>query len=224
MDIPGILQEVFEIDAEDIITNGGNDGLTFTVRLTGEKNWVKVRLPKQARKSARDALWEEDPGTYVKVWLEGDVPERVYGRDELVAWLSLLFVTDDGSEISVLPTDKAKKIQWKRAPFGESQTAAPIDGVLLRVMSVGLGRNYGWSLILDQRVIDSKDFGPQPTYETIQEAKKDDLVTDPTNASEVDVGSLLLRYGGGGHKKVGTCQVPVAEADNALQEIIDACK
>ena len=42
--------------------------------------------------------------------------------------------------------------------------------------------------------------------------------------SEVDVGSLLLRYGGGGHKKVGTCQVPVAEADNALKEIIDACK
>ena len=42
--------------------------------------------------------------------------------------------------------------------------------------------------------------------------------------SEVDVGSLLLRYGGGGHKKVGTCQVPVAEADNALKEIIEACK
>ncbi len=42
--------------------------------------------------------------------------------------------------------------------------------------------------------------------------------------SEVDVGSLLLGYGGGGHKKVGTCQVPVAEADNALKEIIEACK
>ncbi len=42
--------------------------------------------------------------------------------------------------------------------------------------------------------------------------------------SEVDVGSLLLRYGGGGHKKVGTCQVPLAEADSALQEIIEACK
>ncbi|KKK46654.1 hypothetical protein LCGC14_3163070, partial [marine sediment metagenome] len=42
--------------------------------------------------------------------------------------------------------------------------------------------------------------------------------------SEVDVGSLLLGYGGGGHKKVGTCQVPAAEADKVLGEIVDVLK
>ncbi len=42
--------------------------------------------------------------------------------------------------------------------------------------------------------------------------------------SELDVGSLLLKYGGGGHKKVGTCQVSVDEADKVLDEIIAACK
>lgn len=40
----------------------------------------------------------------------------------------------------------------------------------------------------------------------------------------VDVGSLMLRYGGGGHKKVGTCQVPYDQADKVLKELIEACK
>lgn len=38
--------------------------------------------------------------------------------------------------------------------------------------------------------------------------------------SQTDVGSLLLKYGGGGHRKVGTCQVPYAEADNAIAAIV----
>jgi len=39
--------------------------------------------------------------------------------------------------------------------------------------------------------------------------------------SNTDVGSLMLKYGGGGHKRVGTCQVPTEDADRILQEIID---
>jgi len=35
-----------------------------------------------------------------------------------------------------------------------------------------------------------------------------------------DIGSLMLRHGGGGHKQVGTCQVPVDSADTIIQEII----
>ncbi|MFC1770230.1 exopolyphosphatase, partial [Nitrospirota bacterium] len=47
-------------------------------------------------------------------------------------------------------------------------------------------------------------------------------ITNPT--SQVDVGSLMLKYQGGGHRKVGTCQVPGAEAERILSEIIEACK
>lgn len=39
--------------------------------------------------------------------------------------------------------------------------------------------------------------------------------------SNVDVGSLMLKYGGGGHKAVGTCQVPYADADRVLQEMLE---
>lgn len=39
--------------------------------------------------------------------------------------------------------------------------------------------------------------------------------------SKTDVGKLMLHYGGGGHKQVGTCQVPVDRADERLKEIID---
>ena len=41
--------------------------------------------------------------------------------------------------------------------------------------------------------------------------------------ASVDVGSLMLRYGGGGHKAVGTCQVPNEQAEHVLKELIQAC-
>lgn len=37
----------------------------------------------------------------------------------------------------------------------------------------------------------------------------------------VDVGSLMLKYGGGGHKVVGTCQVPYEQAEDALHDMLD---
>jgi nanoRNase/pAp phosphatase (c-di-AMP/oligoRNAs hydrolase) len=42
--------------------------------------------------------------------------------------------------------------------------------------------------------------------------------------STVDVGKILLQYGGGGHHQVGTCQVPYTEADKVIQEIVAQCK
>ncbi|MCL2095442.1 MAG: exopolyphosphatase [Oscillospiraceae bacterium] len=39
--------------------------------------------------------------------------------------------------------------------------------------------------------------------------------------SKTDVGSLMLKYGGGGHRQVGTCQVPYDECDDILKEIIE---
>ncbi|MDY7033494.1 MAG: exopolyphosphatase [Thermodesulfobacteriota bacterium] len=38
--------------------------------------------------------------------------------------------------------------------------------------------------------------------------------------SKVDIGSLMLQYGGGGHKQVGTCQVPIEGADEILEKLI----
>jgi len=40
-------------------------------------------------------------------------------------------------------------------------------------------------------------------------------------SSEVDVGSIALKYGGGGHKKVGTCQASRVEADRILKEVLE---
>ncbi|MCL2720682.1 MAG: exopolyphosphatase [Treponema sp.] len=40
-------------------------------------------------------------------------------------------------------------------------------------------------------------------------------------SSTADVGSMLLGYGGGGHKQVGTCQVTYEDADKIIAEIID---
>jgi len=41
-----------------------------------------------------------------------------------------------------------------------------------------------------------------------------------SRTSKTDVGSLMLKYGGGGHKRVGTCQVPIEEADQILEKLI----
>ena len=41
---------------------------------------------------------------------------------------------------------------------------------------------------------------------------------------KTDIGKLMLKYGGGGHARVGTCQVPVDKADATLQELLDVLK
>ncbi len=38
--------------------------------------------------------------------------------------------------------------------------------------------------------------------------------------SRTDVGKLMAKYGGGGHRGAGTCQLPLADADEKLNEII----
>lgn len=43
-------------------------------------------------------------------------------------------------------------------------------------------------------------------------------------SSKTDVGSLMLKYGGGGHKVVGTCQVPNEKADSVLNELVSTMK
>ena len=39
-------------------------------------------------------------------------------------------------------------------------------------------------------------------------------------SSQVDIGALCLRYGGGGHEAAGTCQIDNAEADRAKEALI----
>jgi nanoRNase/pAp phosphatase (c-di-AMP/oligoRNAs hydrolase) len=39
--------------------------------------------------------------------------------------------------------------------------------------------------------------------------------------SQTDVGKLMLEYGGGGHAKVGTCQVPIEDWERVLEEIVN---
>jgi nanoRNase/pAp phosphatase (c-di-AMP/oligoRNAs hydrolase) len=42
--------------------------------------------------------------------------------------------------------------------------------------------------------------------------------------SKTDVGALMFKYGGGGHRQVGTCQVPVEDADRVQAELIEKIK
>ena len=43
-------------------------------------------------------------------------------------------------------------------------------------------------------------------------------IFDRSNA--VDIGRLMLSYGGGGHKNVGTCQVPEGQAERVIRDVI----
>jgi len=40
-------------------------------------------------------------------------------------------------------------------------------------------------------------------------------------SAKTNIGELMLKYGGGGHEKAGTCQVPNNKADEILQAIIE---
>ncbi|EHJ47789.1 hypothetical protein DFW101_1782 [Solidesulfovibrio carbinoliphilus subsp. oakridgensis] len=39
-------------------------------------------------------------------------------------------------------------------------------------------------------------------------------------SNPVDIGRLMLAHGGGGHKNVGTCQVPESEAERVLEDVV----
>ncbi|RNC29098.1 MAG: hypothetical protein AWM53_01018 [Candidatus Dichloromethanomonas elyunquensis] len=41
---------------------------------------------------------------------------------------------------------------------------------------------------------------------------------------QVDIGKLMLEYGGGGHRMVGTCQVPYERAETIIGQIIERLK
>jgi nanoRNase/pAp phosphatase (c-di-AMP/oligoRNAs hydrolase) len=41
-----------------------------------------------------------------------------------------------------------------------------------------------------------------------------------TRTAQTDIGSLMLRYGGGGHRGVGTCQVAHEDAGRVLDELV----
>ncbi len=43
-------------------------------------------------------------------------------------------------------------------------------------------------------------------------------------SSKTNVGALMLKYGGGGHPQVGTCQVPYDEADKVIGELVAQMK
>jgi nanoRNase/pAp phosphatase (c-di-AMP/oligoRNAs hydrolase) len=43
-------------------------------------------------------------------------------------------------------------------------------------------------------------------------------------SSKTDVGALLLSYGGGGHRQVGTCQVDYDKADQTIKELVGKMK
>lgn len=40
-------------------------------------------------------------------------------------------------------------------------------------------------------------------------------------SSDLNIGELMLKYGGGGHENAGTCQVPNDDAERTQQELID---
>jgi nanoRNase/pAp phosphatase (c-di-AMP/oligoRNAs hydrolase) len=42
--------------------------------------------------------------------------------------------------------------------------------------------------------------------------------------SPVDIGEIMLRYGGGGHQAAGPCQVPHDDSERVLAEIVDALR
>lgn len=43
-------------------------------------------------------------------------------------------------------------------------------------------------------------------------------------SSQTNVGKLMLKYGGGGHTRVGTCQVPIEDWKTVRQELIEAMR
>jgi nanoRNase/pAp phosphatase (c-di-AMP/oligoRNAs hydrolase) len=111
---------------------------------------------------------------------------------------------------------------------------------LFREMVARQTRIEGNALILDLRGVDPIYAGNRFLFYTMYPAQNISLwIVDGRNkanvaitvgysitnrTASVDVGSMLLHYGGGGHHQVGTCQVPYEDADRIIAEIIEKVK
>jgi hypothetical protein len=108
--------------------------------------------------------------------------------------------------------------------------------LLFRAMLLDHSRQEGDAVVTDLRGIPETYVGNRHMiYALFPEANIDVRIFDGKDrqfcvfavghsvinrSSRVDVGGLMLRYGGGGHWAVGTCQVPYEEADRILGEIL----
>ncbi|MDR2182340.1 MAG: exopolyphosphatase [Treponema sp.] len=111
---------------------------------------------------------------------------------------------------------------------------------LFKKMLVDVSRVEGNAIIADLRGIETIYAGNRFLIYTIfpeqnislwivdGKAKQNVVITVGysilNRTASINVGALLLGYGGGGHIQVGTCQVSAADADRVIAEIIEKVK
>jgi nanoRNase/pAp phosphatase (c-di-AMP/oligoRNAs hydrolase) len=110
--------------------------------------------------------------------------------------------------------------------------------MLFRQMVSKHATQYGPVVVLDLRPVDEIYTGNRFTlYTMYPEATVSILTTRGlrnqntvitcgysivNRGATADIGSLMLRYGGGGHRAVGTCQVAHEDADRVIGELVAA--
>jgi hypothetical protein len=174
MDVPAILQEAFEISEEDIFTTAGDKGLTFTVRLVNV-GILKVFYPKQVKRPS-GVLWSaEEPEPELEVSVNGQNHEMVRGRDELVAWISMVVDVNEPVAQTLAGWTPPKVHKWT-VGMGRDLISHPHPAVLLRVMELrqwGLhGPHWGFAVNIKDKVIGHEDAGRDRGYERQLEAQQ----------------------------------------------------
>jgi nanoRNase/pAp phosphatase (c-di-AMP/oligoRNAs hydrolase) len=131
-------------------------------------------------------------------------------------------------EILALP-DVAERVQVYRAQqdlFAEQlrRVSRPHDDVVVvdlrgeDVIYAG-NRFMIYALFPEARVSVHVIWGKQKRNTVIAVGKS---ILD--RSSPVDIGAVMLRYGGGGHVAAGTCQVPHEESERVIAEVIEALR
>jgi nanoRNase/pAp phosphatase (c-di-AMP/oligoRNAs hydrolase) len=114
------------------------------------------------------------------------------------------------------------------------------QGELFREMIEKYARVEGRAIVVDLRGIETIQVGNRfLIYTMFPEQNISLFIVDGRNrqncaitvgysiinrSATVNVGSLLLKYGGGGHIQVGTCQVDYDDADRVIREIVKAVR
>ncbi|MDR1107234.1 MAG: exopolyphosphatase [Treponema sp.] len=114
------------------------------------------------------------------------------------------------------------------------------QAVLFKKMIIKYAKTQGNVLVVDLRSVDPIYAGNRFLLYTLYPEQNISLwIVDGRNktnvaitagysivnrSATVDIGSLLLSYGGGGHPQVGTCQVPYEDADRIIAEIVEKVK
>jgi oligoribonuclease NrnB/cAMP/cGMP phosphodiesterase (DHH superfamily) len=162
-----------------------------------------------------------DKRTGIEDWCEFDITGEQFKRS-LIDWIAKLPI----DEVLKLPDARQRaEVYFRYAEKYKQQllTSAVVKNNIVLLDCRGRNKRYPGNRFIIYALYPECNISVQVKKD--QDSEKTTFSVGKSiinNTSKVNIGKLMLKYGGGGHRAAGACHVPEADADRVLGEILKA--